>query len=80
MTCYWLPTDFICYWLVKLTDPKGEGEAIGIFSFTEDEILSITFAKLSHVFGLRHNEWTWIVISKVEFETYQAFGFKEYSI
>lgn len=68
----------ICYWLVKLTDPKGEGEAIGIFSFTEDD--DISFAKLAHAFGLRHNEWTWIVISKVEFETYQAFGFKEYII
>lgn len=64
------------YWIIRDNATK---EAIGVFEDVEPFIDStIIVSGLNRVIG--DGKWDWYDITKAEFETYQAFGFKEYKI
>lgn len=66
------------YLLVK----DKQGEVLGIFVVTHehdgDVITGSIYKKLDEAFDCQ--DWIPDVITKAEFETYKAFGFKEYTI
>lgn len=70
----------ICYWLLKRVINykeyyEKEGDVLGIVSFPNNTFVC---DKIDNALGLNRPKWCWVGISQAEFETYQAFGFKEY--
>jgi len=66
------------YLLVK----DKQGEVLGVCLITHEHTLDVIigsiFKKLDEAFGCQ--DWSPSTITKAEFETYKAFGFKEYTI
>jgi len=64
------------YWIIRNIE---EEEVIGIISFRyTGRISTQQLVSLDHKLGLRASQWNWDIISESEFETYKAFGIKEY--
>lgn len=65
------------FWLIKT---NGDHEVIGIakLSWPYPSIKDGVFRVIAEDIG--HSEWWLDEITRTEFETYQAFGFKEYKI
>ena len=70
------------YWLLKKATWNGDiwvkTDVVGIINFSGPQYPGII--EIGSLIGLHHSDWAWDVITKVEYETYQAFGFKEYDL
>lgn len=65
-------------WLLRevVTD-----EIIGITTFVYRDLdFNDMFDKLDDILEMKWREWDWSDVTKAEYETYQAFGFKEYTL
>jgi len=70
------------YWLLKKAKWDGfvwiKTDVLGIIEFTGSQYPGII--GIGSLLGMHDDNWAWDVISKAEYETYQAFGFKEYDL
>lgn len=66
------------YWVIRNIE---EEEVIGIVSFIyTGRVSTLHLLTLDHKLDLTASQWNWDIISKSEFETYKAFGIKEYEV
>ena len=65
-------------WLLRNTD---DDEVIGIITFDYKTIdYDTALNEIDKILGMNFTVWDWKTVTKAEYGTYRAFGFKEYTI
>jgi len=65
-------------WLLR---EVATDEIIGITTFVYRDLdFNDLFNKIDDILEMQWREWDWSDVTKAEYETYRAFGFKEYTL
>jgi len=69
--------EYKVHWLLR---EVATDEIIGITTFVYNLNFDKMFEKIDDVLEMKWREWDWSDVTKAEYETYRAFGFKEYTL
>jgi len=65
-------------WLLR---EVATDEIIGITTFVYRDLdFNDMFEKIDDILEMKWKEWDWSDVTEAEYETYRAFGFKEYTV